>query len=155
MSLFGTLFALASQPAKEQNDPREQFEALKLKYETALKEADTQHILFQSIHLMDGKLVIKGMAPSEEARTVFWHKVKAADPDAQEVIADIDVVGNKGNPALHGKTYTVRSGDTLSKISKEFYGDASKYVKIYYANQDQLENPRNIQAGQRLIIPYE
>lgn len=51
------------------------------------------------------------------------------------------------------KTYTVQSGDTLSKIAKEQLGDASKYMAIFEANRDQLSDPDKIQVGQELIIP--
>ncbi len=52
-----------------------------------------------------------------------------------------------------GRTYTVKSGDTLSAIAKEMYGSASKYVKIFEANTDQLDNPDKIRPGQVLVIP--
>jgi nucleoid-associated protein YgaU len=52
-----------------------------------------------------------------------------------------------------GQTYTVKSGDTLSKISKQFYGDANDYMSIFYANRDQLKDPNMIQVGQQLNVP--
>ena len=52
-----------------------------------------------------------------------------------------------------GRTYVVKSGDTLSKISKEFYGDANKYMDIFNANKDQLSDPNKIKPGQELKIP--
>ena len=51
------------------------------------------------------------------------------------------------------KTYTVQSGDTLWKISEEMYGKGSKYMKIFEANTDLLENPDRIFPGQKLVIP--
>jgi nucleoid-associated protein YgaU len=51
------------------------------------------------------------------------------------------------------QSYTVRSGDTLSKIAKHFYGDASKFPLIFKANTDQLKNPDLIYPGQVLRIP--
>jgi nucleoid-associated protein YgaU len=51
------------------------------------------------------------------------------------------------------QTYTVVSGDSLSRISKRIYGDASKWKKIYEANTDQIENPDLIYPGQVLKIP--
>ena len=51
------------------------------------------------------------------------------------------------------KTYVVQSGDTLSKIAKEHYGDANKYMVIFDANRDQLSDPDKIKPGQELIIP--
>lgn len=52
-----------------------------------------------------------------------------------------------------GRTYTVKPGDTLSKISKHFYGDAGKHEDIFYANRDKIEDPDNIQVGMELNIP--
>ena len=51
------------------------------------------------------------------------------------------------------QTYTVKSGDTLSKISKQHYGDANEYMRIFYANRDKLNDPDKIQVGQELTIP--
>ncbi len=49
--------------------------------------------------------------------------------------------------------YTVESGDTLSKIAKEHYGDASKYHAIFEANRPMLKDPDKIYPGQVLRIP--
>jgi nucleoid-associated protein YgaU len=51
------------------------------------------------------------------------------------------------------RNYTVKLGDTLSSISREFYGDASQYLKIFEANRDILRNPNMISPGQELVIP--
>jgi nucleoid-associated protein YgaU len=51
------------------------------------------------------------------------------------------------------KFYTVVSGDTLSKISKQYYGDANKYMKIFDANKPMLTSPDKIYPGQKLRIP--
>jgi nucleoid-associated protein YgaU len=51
------------------------------------------------------------------------------------------------------QTYTVKSGDTLSKIAKQFYGNANDYNKIFEANKDQLSSPDRINVGQELKIP--
>jgi len=51
------------------------------------------------------------------------------------------------------RTYTVQSGDTLSAIAKQFYNDASKYMKIVEANKQTLSNPDKIAPGQVLTIP--
>jgi nucleoid-associated protein YgaU len=47
----------------------------------------------------------------------------------------------------------VKSGDTLSKIAKEVYGDANAYMKIFEANKPMLSNPDKIYPGQQLRIP--
>jgi nucleoid-associated protein YgaU len=51
------------------------------------------------------------------------------------------------------RMYTVKRGDTLSKIAKEMYGDAMKYPVIFEANTPMLENPDRIYPGQVLRIP--
>jgi nucleoid-associated protein YgaU len=47
----------------------------------------------------------------------------------------------------------VQPGDSLSKISKEFYGDTNMYMKIFEANKDKLTDPDKIRAGMNLLIP--
>jgi nucleoid-associated protein YgaU len=67
---------------------------------------------------------------------------------------EFDVSGGaqEGNP--DAKTYTVKKGDSLSKIAKEFYGDAKQWKKIYEANKDVIgNNPDLIHPGQEYVIP--
>ena len=52
-----------------------------------------------------------------------------------------------------GNEYTVKAGDTLSKIAKEKYGDASQWKKIQAANADLIKDPDKIQAGWKLRLP--
>ncbi len=52
-----------------------------------------------------------------------------------------------------GQSYTVKSGDSLSKIAKHFYGDGSKWNRIFEANRDQIDNPDLIHPGQQFTIP--
>ena len=52
-----------------------------------------------------------------------------------------------------GVIYTVKSGDTLSKIAKAHYGDAMKYPVIFEANKPMLKDPDKIYPGQALRIP--
>lgn len=47
----------------------------------------------------------------------------------------------------------VQPGDSLSKISRQFYGDANKYMKIFEANKDKLADPDKVRAGMELVIP--
>ena len=51
------------------------------------------------------------------------------------------------------ESYTVKAGDTLSKIAKNQYGDANEWDKIYQANKDVLTSPHKIQIGQVIKIP--
>jgi nucleoid-associated protein YgaU len=52
-----------------------------------------------------------------------------------------------------GQTYTVKSGDTLSKIAKQLYGDAGSWKKIHEANRSKIPNPDLIHPGDELVIP--
>jgi nucleoid-associated protein YgaU len=80
------------------------------------------------------------LAPAEPVEAT--PEVAAADEDTQPAVL-----------AEGGKTYTVKSGDTLWKISEEIYGNGSKYMKIFEANTDLLEHPDRIFPGQELKIP--
>ena len=51
------------------------------------------------------------------------------------------------------RTYTVKSGDSLSKIAKRELGDATKWRAIYEANRDKIDNPDLIYPGQVLNLP--
>ncbi len=53
------------------------------------------------------------------------------------------------------KTYTVVSGDSLSRIAKHVYGDANRWHDIFNANRDLLDNPDKIQPGQILKLPAD
>jgi nucleoid-associated protein YgaU len=58
-------------------------------------------------------------------------------------------------PGGNVRSYTVVSGDSLSKIARREYGDAKKWRAIYDANRDKIENPDLIHPGQVLSIPSE
>ena len=56
-------------------------------------------------------------------------------------------------PAEESKFHTVASGDTLSAIAKQYYGNANSYMKIFEANKPMLSDPNKIYPGQLLRIP--
>jgi nucleoid-associated protein YgaU len=66
---------------------------------------------------------------------------------------DVEGGGSSTAPETPQRTYTVKSGDSLSKIAKEVYGEASQWKKIYEANRDRIKNPDLIQPGWTLDIP--
>ena len=71
-------------------------------------------------------------------------------------VAGVDKVNDMltvDKSAPEAQYYTVESGDTLSKISKQFYGDANQYQKIFEANKPMLTHPDKIYPGQKLRIP--
>ena len=144
----------------------EQLEQLKKKYQSALNTIQQQGVRLQHLHIQNGKLFMQGEAPSNEAKNHVWDAIKAVDHSYSDLTADITVNPSlapppapqpaakpASAPAAAGQTYTVQPGDSLSKISKQFYGDANKYMRIFEANRDQLQDPNKIKAGQELKIP--
>jgi len=67
--------------------------------------------------------------------------------------SDVQSGSSSTAPADKGQSYTVKSGDSLSKIAKHVYGDASKWHAIFDANRDKIKNPDLIQPGQVLTLP--
>ena len=61
--------------------------------------------------------------------------------------------GSSTTAPVGGNSYTVKKGDSLSKIAKQFYGDANKWKKIHAANADKIPNPDLIHPGLQLTIP--
>ena len=160
MGLFDKMFGRGAAEAEQQQGAQQRFNELKQKYQTVLSVSDSEKIQFQNLHIQDNKLFIRGVAPSEEAKNKFWDQVKLVNPNADDITAEISVDQSRamgaaagGGQGAGGQTYEVKSGDNLSKISKQFYGDASEYMRIFYANRDKLNDPDQIQVGQRLIIP--
>jgi LysM repeat protein len=95
-----------------------------------------------------GKLRVSGTAEYEFDKNELWQNIKSHAGWENEVAADIKVEKTD----IYG-VYTVKSGDTLSKIAKYVYGDANKYPQIFEANKDQLKNPDLIKVGQKLKLP--
>jgi nucleoid-associated protein YgaU len=162
MGLFDKMFGHGAAEAEQQQGAQQRFEQLKQRYQSVLNMADQQRIQFQNLHVQDNKLFIRGVAPSEEAKNKFWDQIKLVNPNTDDITADISVDSSRamgaaagGGGGQGGQTYTVKSGDNLSKISKQFYGDANEYMRIFYANRDKLNDPDRIQVGQQLTIPSD
>ena len=161
MGLFDKMFGRGAAQAEQQQGAQQRFNELKQKYQTLLTVSDQEKIQFLNLHVQDNKLFIRGIAPSEDAKNKFWDQVKLVNPNADDITADISVDQSRamgaaaggGGQGASGQTYEVKSGDNLSKISKQFYGDANEYMRIFYANRDKLNDPDKIQIGQKLVIP--
>ena len=68
-------------------------------------------------------------------------------------VATVDDQMSVTNAGSEADFYEVKSGDSLSKIAKAFYGDPMKYKEIFEANQPMLKDPDLIYPGQMLRIP--
>jgi len=130
----------------------DQLETLKNKYAAAIKTITNTGVHLTHLHVQDNKLVITGTAPSEQAKGEVWTAIKAADPTYSDLSCDLTIDSSLPTPA-RTQSYTVVAGDTLSKISQHFYGNANAYMKIFEANTDQLKDPNSIKVGQVLKIP--
>ena len=160
MGLFDKMFGKGASESEQQQGAQQRFNDLKGKYQSVLNMADQQHIQFQNLHVQDNKLYIRGIAPSDDAKNKFWDQIKLVNPNADDVTAEISVDASRamgaaagGGQAAGGQSYEIKGGDTLSKISKQFYGNANEYMRIFYANRDQINDPDKIQVGQKLVIP--
>ena len=97
----------------------------------------------------DGKLYFKGMVKNQDEVNKIWDAIKTVPDWRNDIVGEIKIDPN----APKVETYTVKAGDTLSKIAKERLGDANAYMKIFNANKDQLTDPDKIKPGQVLKIP--
>jgi LysM repeat protein len=133
---------------------------LKQKYGSVLRLMEQNGVRLQNLHVENNKLYIRGEAPSQQVKNKIWDQTKLVDPSFGDLMLDLTAdpdapiaAAAQGGPANGGQTYTVKSGDTLSKIARQFYGDASAYMEIFHANQDKLSDPNKIFPGQQLMIP--
>jgi nucleoid-associated protein YgaU len=137
----------------------DRFEQLKAKYQSVLNFIQSNNIQLQNVNMEGDKLLIRATAPSADLKNRVWDQIKLVDPNFSDLIADIQApaaaaAAAGGAPSTAAaRTYTVQPGDSLSKISKQFYGDANKYMKIFEANKDKLSDPDKVRVGTELVIP--
>jgi nucleoid-associated protein YgaU len=98
---------------------------------------------------------VSGTAASEEERSQAYSAIASVDNSLSlNLSVDQTFQAQQASAAATGsRSYTVQSGDSLSKIAKEMYGDASQWKKIHEANRDAIPNPDLIRPGQQLTIP--
>ena len=100
-----------------------------------------------------------GTVGTEAEKNAIWDAIKTIPTWQKDIVADIKVTGAAppipgATPAADsGKTYTVKAGDTLSKIAKDHLGSANAYMKIFDLNKDRLSDPDQIKPGQVLRLP--
>lgn len=84
----------------------------------------------------------------EKKKKADFSNVQSGGSSTAPAAQPADVPG-----ATEQRTYTVKSGDTLSKIAQREYGNAGDWRRIYEANKDEIKNPDLIYPGQTFIIP--
>ena len=104
----------------------------------------------------DGKLYFHGTVNTQAEANKIWDAIKTVPDWQKDIVADIKATGapSAAGVVAPPTTYTVKAGDTLSRISKELLGDANAYMEIFNANKDQLSDPDKIKPGQVLKIPH-
>ncbi|MDQ3800019.1 MAG: LysM peptidoglycan-binding domain-containing protein [Acidobacteriota bacterium] len=120
--------------------------SLQEKYQSLIDLANSSGISNLSITEGEGFIQIEGDAPNAEIKQSLWDEYNRIDPDYRSG----DLVLNVTAPEASTVTYTVQSGDNLTKIG-EHYGVS--WQKIFDANRDKLDDPDKIFPGQELTIP--
>ena len=100
------------------------------------------------IRVDDDRATVTGQVNSQEEREKIVLLVGNT-----EGIGSVDDQLKVARPEPEAQFYEVKSGDSLSKIAKQFYGDANKYNAIFDANRPMLKDPDEIYPGQKLRIP--
>jgi nucleoid-associated protein YgaU len=118
-------------------------EELKKKYQPVADFMSQNGFQIQHFHVENRKAVLTATAPTEHMKDRAWDEIKKVDSNYSDLQHNISVG--------RGGMYVVKSGDSLSKIAKSYYGDANNYKKIAEANN--ISDPDKIQAGQQLKIP--
>ena len=116
---------------------------LKNKYQPVADFMSRSGFQIQHFHVENGKAVLTAIAPTEHLKDQAWDEIKKVDPNFSDLQHNISV----GSETL----YVVKSGDNLSKISKQYYGNPNEYAKIVKANN--ISDPDKIKVGQQLRIP--
>jgi nucleoid-associated protein YgaU len=128
---------------------------LRDKYAHAIQVAKGFH-MEGSADERDGKLYFHGTVNSQDEANRIWDAIKTVPDWRNDIVGDINVTPTaaaSGAASGQANTYTVKAGDTLSKIAKEHLGNANAYMQIFEANRDQLNDPDLIKPGQVLKIP--
>jgi nucleoid-associated protein YgaU len=116
------------------------------KYQSLVDLAGSLGVSGLNVTEGEGFLKIEGSASSAEAKKALWDEYGRIDPDYRSG----DLVLEVSAPEAASVTYTVVSGDNLSKIGKHY---GVTWQQIFEANRDQLSDPDKIQVGQELVIP--
>ncbi|MFI3014270.1 peptidoglycan-binding protein LysM [Klebsiella aerogenes] len=97
-----------------------------------------------------GTATVTGDVQSQEAK----EKILVAAGNVAGISAVNDAM-TVPSTVDESRFYTVKSGDTLSAISKSMYGTSGEYPRIFNANKPMLTHPDKIYPGQVLIIPHK
>jgi LysM repeat protein len=120
------------------------------KYQSLLELANSNGTTYELSEGDNGVLHVNGTAPSEEAKQQLWAEYERLDPDFQSSDLILNISTGSGDAGGGANTYTVVSGDSLSKIGGKY---GIPWKAIWDANRDILNDPDKIYPGQELKIP--
>ena len=123
---------------------------VKSKYQKVLDLGQDLNIQNGDVKEENGVLFVSGTATYQYDKNLIWDAIKnaAGEDNPSDIVADIKVA----DESIYAK-HVVKSGESLSKIAKHYYGDAMKYKQIFEANTGTLSNPDVIHPDQELVIP--
>ncbi|MGS2741108.1 LysM peptidoglycan-binding domain-containing protein [Sinomicrobium sp. M5D2P17] len=125
--------------------------SVKAKYQPVLDLGTELKIKNGSAEEAEGILKLKGTTKTQYEKNILWDKIKEIGGNQPtDIKADIRV--EETDASVYHR-HVVQQGETLGKIAKKYYGDASKYNSIFQANTDKLKNPDLIHPDQELVIP--
>jgi nucleoid-associated protein YgaU len=104
-----------------------------------------------NVEFANGTATLKGTAASQ--KDLEMARLVVGNHQGVEKVNDDGLKVEGAAKPETGKMYTVKAGDTLSKIAKEEMGDANKYPELFDANKPMLSDPDKIYPGQVLRIP--
>lgn len=123
--------------------------SLQDKYLTLLELANSNGTSYELTE-GDGVLHINGSAPDEAAKAALWAEYERLDPEFRAGDLILNISTGAGDAGGGANTYTVESGDSLSKIGAQY---GIPWKAIWDANRDILNHPDKIYPGQELKIP--
>ncbi|PHR12789.1 MAG: peptidoglycan-binding protein [Aequorivita sp.] len=122
---------------------------LKSKYQSVLDLGEKLNIQNGEVKEENGQLKVWGTAKNQYEKNLLWDEIKRiGGENPTDIMADIKVADT--SVFAH---HTVKSGESLSKIAKHYYGNANKYNAIYEANKGKLKSADLIHPGDELVIP--
>jgi nucleoid-associated protein YgaU len=137
-----------STATKEGENVMADLDQLKQKYSPVIQTIEGFNDLgakVDSVSLDGEKLYLKGSVPSTVVANRVWDVIKQVDPTYSDLHHEIATTGGPN------QSYSVKSGDNLSKISNRFYGSPNHYSNIAAASH--IADPNKIQVGQEITVP--
>ncbi|MFQ5571943.1 MAG: peptidoglycan-binding protein LysM [Rhodothermales bacterium] len=133
-------------------DKGQEAEQIKRNIHTALgTQVENLHVSYE-----DGNVTLSGVVESQAAKekaVLLAGNIKGVETvdDSGLTVKPQPVEQKEPEPAF--TFYTIQSGDSLSKIARRYYGNATKWPALFEANREVIEDPDLIYPGQQIRVP--